>query len=298
MSDTQVAPQPKRPRFGEADTRPTRPLKADTAQMPIFANLAPGLTVAAGSDVGRKRRRNEDAYWIADTEFCGRSDVLPIGICVLADGMGGHEKGDVASTTATRIVAGYVTREFLVPFIVNHEQDTNLTPISEVLVRAIETANVIVSRQAPNSGTTLTVALVLTNRVYLAHVGDTRAYVLSQGALRQITQDHSLKAQIEARVKTDPNVDTLQVNRNILYKALGQEQSVEVDTYLHDLPPASCLLMCTDGLWDKVPEGEILDTMCEASTPAAAVQQLIDKANQTGGDDNITAILVARGPAS
>ena len=284
--------------YTEADTRPTRPLAAAAASIPMCVDLHPGLAVAQATDVGLKRRRNEDSYWVMGSELCDRAGTKPIGLFVVADGMGGHEAGDAASSAATRVVASYVAREFVVPFLVDHSHSNSLPPIAEVLSRAIETAHVIVSRQIPNAGTTLTAALVLANRVYLAHVGDSRAYLFSQQGFHQLTQDHSLRSQLRAHAKENPDLDTENVNRNLLYKAVGQQGTLDVDTTLKDFPPSSCLLLCTDGLWDKVPDHEIRNILFISPTPKAAVRQLIAEANQRGGDDNVTAILVARGPES
>ena len=295
MESTQNKPEPQQT-HREADTRPTRPLTAGPASIPMCVDLHPGLTVAQLTHVGLKRKRNEDSYWVMNTELCDKEGVKPLGLFVVADGMGGHENGDVASSTAARVVASYVTREFVVPFLVNHAHTNSLTPITEVLSRAIETANVIVSQQVPNAGTTLTAALVLANRVYLAHVGDSRAYIFSQGGFHQLTQDHSLRAQLRAHAKESPELDMRNVNRNILYKAIGQETTLEVDTTLQDFPPASCLLLCTDGLWDKVPDHDIRNILSISPTPKTVVHQLIAEANQRGGDDNVTAVLIVRGP--
>jgi PPM family protein phosphatase len=264
----------------------------------MLNNLPPGLTVAQATHVGLKRKRNEDSYWVMNSELSDRGGIDPVGLFVIADGMGGHQNGDIASSTAARVVASYVVREFIVPLIINHALANNLPPITEVLSQAIETANAVVSQQIPNAGTTLTAALVLTNRIYLGHVGDSRAYLFFNGDFTQITKDHSLRAQLDEHVGENTQLDTLNVNRNILYKAVGQEDTLVVDTMLEDFPASSCLLLCTDGLWDKVPDREIRNILSISPTPKAAVQQLIAEANQRGGDDNITAVLVVHGKST
>ena len=147
----------------------------------------------------------------------------------------------------------------------------------------------------PDGGTTLTLALVMGNNAYIAHVGDSRAYVFNQDALKQITQDHSLSQRLEELGQSPEEVKQVQ---NVLYRAIGQGETVEVDTHMQYLPAGASLLLCSDGLWGLVEDTDITDILKTASSPQESCEQLIEKANNNGGLDNITAIVVSMGAES
>lgn len=254
-----------------------------------------GFTVAKASHVGRVRSRNEDAFLTVECSLHNDDETAPVGLYLIADGMGGHAQGEVASSVAVRVAAGSVLQNVLIPLWLNEERNSQQLPIHEALVQAVRTASTAVYRQVPEAGTTLIVALVMDRHVFLAHVGDSRAYIYHQGTLRQITRDHSLLAHMVESGQASLDDASQLTTRNMLYRALGQSDGpIEVDTYLQQLPHGSCLLLCTDGLWDKVSDQFIAAVLSEAADPQAALDTLIDAANQNGGDDNITAILVCR----
>ena len=277
-----------------ADTRPTLPSGRKAGFPSLLAQVPPGLTVAKTSHIGRIRERNEDSFVTVDCTCYSNSEAFPLGLYIIADGMGGHKKGEIASALAAQVVANHIVQDVFIPFLCNQQQSSQSRPINEALVNAVEAANLAVYQDTPEGGTTLTVALILRHKVYLAHVGDSRAYVLTKGTLRQLTQDHSLVARLADIGEGTPEEALAHTNRNILYRAVGQTDSVEVDTCSLDLPAGSCILLCSDGLWDKVPGDEMLDTLMSAASPQAAIDRLVTMANRNGGDDNITAILVTR----
>lgn len=254
--------------------------------------------MAKASHIGRVRSCNEDAFLTVECSLHNDDETVPVGLYVIADGMGGHAQGEIASSVAVRVAASSVLQNVLIPLWLNEERNSQQLPIHEALVQAVRTASAAVYRHAPEAGTTLIVALVMDRHVFLAHVGDSRAYIYYQGRLQQITRDHSLLAHMAESGQADLD-DALQLTtRNMLYRAVGQtDNPIEVDTYLQQLPAGSCLLLCTDGLWDKVSDQYIAAVLSEASDPQVALDTLIDAANQNGGDDNITAILVCRNAA-
>ena len=138
-------------------------------------------------------------------------------------------------------------------------------------------------------------ALVFGHKVYVAHVGDSRAYVFNQATLRQITQDHSLVARLVELGQATPEEALTHSHRNVLYRAVGQAGSLEVDTFLQPFPVGSGLLLCSDGLWGLVSDKEISDILTHSPTPQKALEQMVVTANRKGGDDNITAVLVFMG---
>jgi protein phosphatase len=193
------------------------------------------------------------------------------------------------------VAACHIIQDVFVPFLSEEGQNSQRRPINEALIDAVEAANLAVHTQVPEAGTTLTAALIFGHRVYLAHVGDSRAYVFSQGTLQQITQDHSLVARLVELGQATPEEALTHAHRNVLYRAIGQAGSLEVDTYMQPFSEGSCLLLCSDGLWGTVSDQEIADILATASSPQNALERLIAMANQNGGTDNITAILVAMG---
>jgi serine/threonine protein phosphatase PrpC len=272
------------------DTRPFVPEKANPV---MLASLPPGLTVAKISDIGQVRERNEDSYLAMDITLQNDDGLTPLGLYIVADGMGGHQKGEVASSLAAQVSARHIIQDVFLPFLSGHEQDAPRRPINEALIQAVQAANIAVHQQVPEAGTTLTMALVFGYKVYVAHVGDSRAYIFNHATLRQITQDHSLVARLVELGQATPEEALTHTHRNVLYRAVGQAGSLEVDTYMQPLPVGSCLLLCSDGLWGMVSDEEIAHILTYALTPQKALEQLTATANQNGGDDNITAVLVA-----
>jgi serine/threonine protein phosphatase PrpC len=281
-----------RKRSVSEDTRLAAPGKTRPA---MLASLPPGLTVAKVSDIGRVRERNEDAFLAIDSALHNNDGLTPLGLYVVADGMGGHQKGEVASSIAARITTRHIIQDVFLPFLSDQEQSSYRRPINEALIEAVEAANVAVHAQVPEAGTTLTAALIFGHKAYLAHVGDSRAYFFSQGTLHQITQDHSLVARLVELGQATPEEALTHAHRNVLYRAIGQAGSLEVDTYLQPFPEGSCLLLCSDGLWGTVSDKEITNALMVAPSPQSALEQLVALANQNGGDDNITAVLVIMG---
>ena len=262
-----------------------------------LASLPPGLTVAKISDIGQIRERNEDSYLAVDVTLQNDDGLVPLGLYIVADGMGGHQKGEVASSLAAQVSAHRIMQDVFLPFLSGNEQDGSRRPINEALIQAVQAANLAVYQQVPEAGTTLTMALVFGQNVYVAHVGDSRAYILNQATLRQITQDHSLVARLVELGQATPEEALTHTHRNVLYRAIGQAGSLEVDTYLQPFPVGSCLLICSDGLWGMVSDEEIADILTDAPTPQLALERLVTAANHSGGDDNITAVLVFMGEA-
>jgi protein phosphatase len=242
--------------------------------------------------MGEVRRHNEDTVLIITTAH-GGDDVVPaFGIFVLADGMGGHQAGEVASSLVARVVAHHIVRQFYLPTLMEQEHNTNHPPLNEVLVDAVQTANNVVADRVPGGGTTLTCALVLRSRACIAHVGDSRAYVVTEEALDQITQDHSLVDRLVELGQLTRDEAAVHPQKNVLYRAVGQSGRLEVDTYVRTIPHGGRLLLCSDGLWSMVSDTEMGHIVTSASSLQAACDSLIAAANRAGGPDNVTAILV------
>lgn len=252
----------------------------------------PRLRVGWATDVGEVRHHNEDSALVITAAHDGNDALPAFGLFILADGMGGHQAGEIASSLAVRTVAYQVVHRLYLPALIGQGQDSEQPTLHEVLVDAVQAANDAVAEQVPGGGTTLTCALVVGSQAYIAHVGDSRAYIVTEAGLDQITHDHSVVDRLVelGQLTRDEAADHPQ--KNVLYRAVGQSGVLEVDTYVRTLPPGSRLLLCSDGLWGSVSEAEITRIVMTTPSLQVACESLVTAANRAGGRDNITAILV------
>jgi serine/threonine protein phosphatase PrpC len=249
--------------------------------------------VGWATDVGKARRHNEDAALVIAAAHDGEDALPAFGLFALADGMGGHQAGEVASSLAARTVAHHIVHQLYLPTLVRQEHGTDQPTLDEVLVNAVQAANAAVADQVPGGGTTLTCALLLGPRAYIAHVGDSRAYVVREAnGLDQITHDHSLVDRLVELGQLTRDEAAAHPQKNVLYRAIGQRGVLEVETHVRTIPERERLLLCSDGLWGLVSDTEMADIITTAPSLQAACERLIAAANQAGGHDNITAILV------
>ena len=256
--------------------------------------LSYDLQIGLASDPGRVRERNEDTSLALQFMIAQHGQPpLPLGLFILADGMGGHEEGQQASALAVRLAARQILNQVHLPLLSDQDDPVSRVPINEVLVSSIETAHEALLRRFPAAGTTLTLALALGDDLYIGHVGDSRAYLGERHRLRPLTRDHSMAARLQEMGQTPSDEAALQ--RNILYKALGHGSKANPDILYHDLEPGRYLLLCCDGLWDKVSDEEMAAIVRASPTPGLACRNLVTRANEKGGDDNISVILAARG---
>jgi PPM family protein phosphatase len=243
------------------------------------------------TDVGAVRSHNEDTVLVITAAHDGDDARPAFGLFILADGMGGHRAGEVASSLAARVAAHHVMRRSYLAAIISQERDANQPALTEMLVDAVQAANSAVADQVPGGGTTLTCALVLGLQIYIAHVGDSRAYLITTEGLKQVTHDHSLVDRLIETGQLTSDEATTHPHKNVLYRAVGQSNALEVDIHVRTIAYGDRLLLCSDGLWDMVSEAKMLDVVRNASSPQAACDDLIVAANQAGGRDNITALL-------
>ena len=256
------------------------------------------LQVGRASNVGQVRDHNEDVLLTLEINQLGDQVIEPLGWFVLADGMGGHQAGELASALAMRVVTYELLNQVLRPYLLDEARDATQRPLNEVMANAVMAANKVVHEQAQGGGTTLTCALILGNRAYLAHVGDSRAYLFTDNHLRQITRDHSLVDRLVELGQITPGEAMHHPQRNVLYRAVGQGDPLEVDTYMELLPSAGQyrLLLCCDGLWGSIQDDQITEVLRVAATSQEACDRFIEAANAAGGKDNITAVVI--GPQS
>jgi protein phosphatase len=249
------------------------------------------VRIASGgvSDVGRVRTNNEDCYKIVE----------PLNLFVLSDGMGGEAHGEIASAMAVETV-------------VKHCLDAETNPAAQVigavqpywsartkhLATAVHLANRTIFKAAEKNpdhhgmGATLTAAWINGAKLSIAHVGDSRAYLLRGGSLLQLTRDHSLVAeQVRRGILTAAEAEESNM-QSVLLRALGAQAAIEVDAEEHTLFPRDVLLLCSDGLTRMVTEPEIAGTLQAETDPGRAGEKLVALANERGGPDNITVLTV------
>jgi PPM family protein phosphatase len=286
------------------------------------------LIAADKTDVGRQREQNEDCPYkrIESTDAGDR------GLFIVADGMGGYQAGEVASRIAVETISKALDSFFKplseqptikLPASQEVDEDATIvinrvkaedeekfktrklpeTPVSksieEQLKNAIQQANrAIVNYGERHSGSrglgsTVTTALIENDQAYVANVGDSRTYLLRNGKLSPLTKDHSLVAKLVEAKQIEPEEVYSHPQRNLIYRSLGAgHKSIDVDVFLETLQPNDTLLLCSDGLWEMVRHDDLLKVLSEQISPQIICEKLIALANENGGEDNITAVVV------
>lgn len=280
-SDTSGAiPQHNRPTrvLQPAYTIRLRPGKEEPVEAPpSHRGAGPNPISWSGiTDRGLVRDHNEDAYSILSFEDKA--------LFVVADGMGGHDSGEVASRIAAETVCRVVQKEYPL--------DGDLLALLE---RAVQKANSEVrqegDRKGSNMGTTLSAVLLSGDALYAANVGDSRVYWIGDGTISQITADHSLVAKLVTAGKLTKEEARMHPRANLLYRTIGNDRTVKVDTFRISLKKG-ILLLCTDGLWGELSDEDILETCIGEDDVKEAAEKLVRLAKERGGKDNITAVVV------
>lgn len=241
------------------------------------------MFICACSDVGKVREINQDAYFYIEDEL------LPI--FIIADGMGGHKAGEVASNTAiSTIVSHYeenkekmIGKEVFIPEFIN---------------KSIELANKKLIEESENDeelkgmGTTITMCIVLEKELYIGHVGDSRAYLLRDEKLKQLTQDHSLVGELLRTGSITKEEAMNHPKKNVIMRALGSNKDLKVDIFTRDMEQGDRIVLCTDGLTNMVSEERILETLVNDENPSSICSELVNISNELGGIDNTTIMLI------
>jgi protein phosphatase len=206
--------------------------------------------------------------------------------------MGGHHDGERASAIAARAVVRHAHTELVMPMLRREEANADRPTITEILRQAVQSANAEVSKEVPEGGTTVTVAAIVGDLAYIGHVGDSRAYLIAPDSIEQLTRDHSLVQRLIELDQLTPEEAAEHPQRNVLYRAIGQNETVDVDAINRRLSPGTRLLLCSDGLWNLIPEEEIRNTVNSSASPQVACEALVKLANARGGPDNISVIII------
>ena len=263
---------------------------------------------------GLKRDLNEDRVW---SQIYSDSEEEPLGLFIVCDGMGGHLGGDSASKLAVETIkhefqdlfspkdprATVLLPDLAFNEITNEEEITRQSKIKKIessIYTAVQRANRVIfefakekPQEAYDAGTTITMAIVSGKWAVIANIGDSRTYLLRDHKLQQITKDHSLVASLVERGQIQPNEIFTHPQRNLIFRSLGNKSNVEVDTFWQTLKSGDYLILCSDGLWEMVQDDKVITKIIlGAQSLDDACVQLINAANNAGGDDNIGIVLV------
>lgn len=235
------------------------------------------------TDKGLTRSINQDYYGVINADG-NIPDTF-----IIADGMGGHKAGEVASKLSAKMALSYIEEHF----------DKNMNK-EELLKKLEEMMKYVNSKVYESSlendenngmGTTLTVAMIVKGEIFIAHVGDSRVYLLRNSELKQITHDHSYVGELLRNGSITKEEAKKSSKKNVLTRAIGYFKEVDIDVYNYDIKNSDTILMCTDGLTNMVEEEEIKNVLLTMDKPQEITDYLINKANENGGEDNTTIIV-------
>jgi protein phosphatase len=246
------------------------------------------IEVAGETNVGMKRTHNEDNFSILEES----------GLYIVADGMGGHASGEVASKMAVDAVRDFFAATASDPERTwPYKMDRSKGYEENRLITSIKLANLRIYESAQRDarqrgmGTTIVSLFAVEDQVYVAHVGDSRVYRIRDGQIEQLTEDHSLLNDYIKMKRLTPEEIANFPHKNVIVRALGMKDTVKVDTRQEQPRPHDTYVLCSDGLSGPVSDEELLKTVESAPNLKAAVSALIQKANDNGGPDNITVVL-------
>ena len=234
------------------------------------------------TDVGRRRSANQDAFYVGQFDNGAA-------FAVVCDGMGGAKGGNVASEKAATVISEYIVKSY--------SPKMNSSAIEKLLRAAVDSANMEVYDMAHSEeeyagmGTTAVVVLVVDNLAHIVHVGDSRAYFIGANEIEQLTIDHSMVQAMVRNGDISPEEAKNHPQKNIITRAIGADRNVMSDYNIVLKPDNTAILICTDGLTNHVDEQDIFNTV-KTEEPENCVSKLIDMANEAGGSDNITAVLI------
>ncbi len=251
--------------------------------------------VGAHTDVGMVRDHNEDSYLTLSLGLDNDSQRQGWGIYIVSDGMGGHAAGEVASSLAIRgaaelLISAYLARAIAPDAVYDEAEARNL--VRQAILQGNEAIIAEGRAQGNDMGATMTMALVSGDRAIIGNVGDSRTYLYRDGKLRRISKDHSLVMRlVELGQIADDDIYT-HPQRNAVLRSLGDKSNVEVDIFIERLRSGDVLLLCSDGLWEMTRDAEMERTLARDAIPQATCEALVSAANQAGGEDNISVVMV------
>jgi len=281
QSNSSLVPKPNVPVADSAPPpqTPARPCQEQTM-----------LTYGIASSTGKVRDHNEDACFAMHWHSITVDRRPDFGFFIIADGMGGHRDGEKAAAIAVQTLASEMLEKIYLPMLRDFHASDGPT-ILAALVAASEKANLAVIEQVPGGGTTLSTVAIVGNLAYLAHVGDSRAYLINDNEIEQLTTDHTLVQRLVEMKELTPEEAEHYPQKNILYRAMGQNEKLKIECLIRSLPSGARMLICSDGLWDLVDDDALKRVTLESPSPQAACDRLAALANEHGGTDNISVII-------
>jgi PPM family protein phosphatase len=249
----------------------------------------------AATDTGMVRDHNEDSYLTIQLGLDNDNTPQSWGVYIVSDGMGGHAAGEVASGMAIRGAADLILSEYLAR-AVQPDASYSEEEARDLVRRAVLSANQRIidegRTQGNDMGATLTMALVVGDRAVVGNVGDSRTYLLRDGALRRVSKDHSLVQRLVDLGQISDDEIYTHPQRNAVLRSLGDKAEVEVDLFSERLRPGDALFLCSDGQWEMTRDADMERHLARPDDPQRICEDLVSAANQAGGEDNITAVLV------
>ncbi len=256
------------------------------------------LDIAGLSDKGRKKEKNEDFFGIFRTESTDIKLFEDGALLIVADGLGGHIAGDVASKLAVSLIKDILKEE---PWQENQNDEIKdlrdegpLPLLREAFLKANESiykTNKDLVKGSRPMGTTALSAIIVPGKIYIANVGDSRAYHIRNGEILEYTEDHSwIDEQVKQGLMSRSEAEK-DIRKHVVTRCIGTHADIEVDVYRWHPVSGDILLLCTDGLTNMVPDSQILELIRKGGTAGEIAQKLVNLANETGGKDNITVII-------
>ncbi len=242
--------------------------------------------------VGMVRNLNEDSLLTLELNRIQQSVSQPLGIFVIADGMGGHAAGEIASGTIVNTIAKRAAKDLVLCQLLQNEARDCQKWLQEVVEAANAEVYALRKSSDTDMGSTLVAAILESNLAYIAHVGDSRAYLINAQGIRRLTLDHSLVERLIATNQISREEARFHPQRNVIYRTIGDNPTIEVDVSATLLNAGDYLLLCSDGLSGMLDDQAIRKNVIEAASPQVACDALVDAANAAGGDDNISVVIV------
>jgi serine/threonine protein phosphatase PrpC len=266
----------------------------DRAKMTAALFSESKFQAASCQSAGRERSHNEDTLFIFSSMLNGIDFPVSFGIYLVADGMGGHQNGEIASNLAAQTVSKALIEQYFEAHVYDRQSFTE-EEIQEHIKAAVDEAQTLIKRRVPGGGTTLTLAMGFNETFYSAHIGDSRLYLVDlEGRLSLKTKDHSLVKRLVDLGEITENQAREHPQRNVLYRALGQVDTLEPDLDRFTLEKGEKLMLCSDGLWNVVEKEQMEKVLWDHKKIDQAAAALVHAANEGGGPDNISVVLVER----
>lgn len=272
----------------QASTAPLDPRRVSD-EKPEGANRHLSSGVAQIKGAGRSK--TDDSLLLLTGSSDGNDDLPDFGLFCIADGGGENSAASQASSVVVRSIGKNMAEGAILDFL-EPDPSTETRSLQEMMRLAIQQANREVRGRAEGGTATLTCALVFDEQVILGHVGDSRAYLISSDKIRQITRDHSLVQELVETGTITPEEALVHPQRDVLWNAMGKAIDVKVDIHVEAIPRDGYLLLCSDGLWSVVKDEEISSLANRLSGPQAYCEELVQQAEDTGVEDDISAIAV------